>query len=75
MSAIWIAACCLLAAGEESGSAPPTAEQLRFFESSVRPVLALHCEKCHGAKKQFNGLRLDSAGPEKGAGLIINNEA
>jgi len=60
MSAIWIAACCLLAAGEESGSAPPTAEQLRFFESSVRPVLAEHCQKCHGLKKQFNGLRLDS---------------
>jgi len=38
----------------------PTAEQLRFFERSVRPVLAENCFKCHSAKKQKGGLRLDS---------------
>ena len=39
----------------------PTAEQVRFFETKVRPVLANHCQRCHGPEKQSNGLRLDSA--------------
>lgn len=38
----------------------PTAEQLKFFETNVRPVFAEHCLKCHGEKKQWAGLRLDS---------------
>ena len=25
----------------------------------VRPVLQRHCDRCHGAKRQKNGLRLD----------------
>ena len=33
---------------------------LEFFESKVRPLLAEHCQKCHGAEKQKGGLRLDS---------------
>src|SRR5262245_52919630 len=45
-------------------AAPPlhaqTAEQLRFFEAKVRPILVEHCQKCHGAKKQQGGLRLDT---------------
>ena len=32
-----------------------------FFERSVRPLLAEHCWQCHGADKQRNNLRLDSA--------------
>ena len=35
-------------------------EHLRFFETDVRPLLADHCLKCHGEKKQWGGLRLDS---------------
>jgi uncharacterized membrane protein len=50
----------VLAAAAADGNAQPTAEQLRFFETSIRPVLAKHCEKCHGAKKQWAGFRLDS---------------
>ena len=50
----------VLAAGEAQGDSQPTAEQIRFFESNVRPVLAEHCQKCHGPAKQWNGLRLDS---------------
>jgi hypothetical protein len=52
----WLA----LAAGEAQGDSLPTAEQLRFFESNVRPVLVEHCQKCHGPTKQWSGLRLDS---------------
>ncbi len=33
-----------------------------FFETKVRPVLAERCFKCHGAKEQKGGIRLD--GPE-----------
>ncbi|MBY0230196.1 MAG: PSD1 and planctomycete cytochrome C domain-containing protein [Gemmataceae bacterium] len=47
--------------------AAPTAEQARFFESKVRPLLVAHCQECHGAKKQSGGLRLDTkAGIEAG---------
>ena len=38
----------------------PTPEQVRFFESRVRPLLIQNCFKCHGAEKQQAGLRLDS---------------
>lgn len=51
----------VLAADDLTPPVPrPTAEQLRFFENHVRPVLAEHCLKCHGPKKQWAGLRLDS---------------
>ena len=39
---------------------PPTPDQVRFFETKVRPVLAENCFKCHGPEKQKGGLRLDS---------------
>jgi len=39
---------------------PPPAQQLEFFEKSVRPILATHCFECHGTQKQKSGLRLDS---------------
>jgi len=56
----------------------PTAEELRFFENSVRPVLAEHCDKCHGAKKQWANLRLDSRegllkGGDSGPAIVPGN--
>jgi cytochrome c553 len=39
---------------------PPTPQQLRFFETRVRPVLAANCFRCHGPDVQKSGLRLDS---------------
>ena len=56
----------------------PTAEELRFFESSVRPILAEHCDKCHGAKKQWANLRLDSRegllkGGDSGPAIVPGN--
>jgi cytochrome c553 len=38
----------------------PSAEDAALFENKVRPLLADSCYKCHGAKKQESGLRLDS---------------
>ena len=49
-----------LSATAAEQAAPPTAAQLEFFEKEVRPVLADHCYKCHGPKKQKSGLRVDS---------------
>ncbi|MBD3674684.1 MAG: DUF1549 domain-containing protein [Planctomycetaceae bacterium] len=43
----------------QSESAPPTAEQEKFFETRIRPVLAESCYECHGPKKQQAGLRVD----------------
>ena len=45
------------------------------FEEHVRPVLATQCVKCHGAKKQEGGLRLDSreamlSGGESGPAIV-----
>ncbi len=46
----------------EDGASPSfTAEQVRFYETQVRPILETHCLKCHGgAGKVKGGLRLDS---------------
>ena len=47
-------------AADAEKPAPASPEAVQFFETSVRPVLADHCYKCHGPKKQRSGLRLDS---------------
>jgi hypothetical protein len=65
----------LLAAEQRADEKRPTAEQIRFFETSVRPLLVERCFKCHGEKKQWGGLRLDSReallrGGESGASVV-----
>ena len=67
--------CVVLTVEQPANNSPPTAEQLRFFETNVRPVLVEHCLKCHGAKKQWAGLRLDSReallrGGDSGAAIV-----
>ncbi|MEX2174739.1 MAG: PSD1 and planctomycete cytochrome C domain-containing protein [Pirellulaceae bacterium] len=57
-----------------------TAEQLRFFETKVRPVLAEHCLACHGPKKQWSNFRVDSrasllAGGDFGEAVVPGNPA
>src|SRR5690242_20106382 len=54
--AVVILAASLSRAGE------PSAEQIEFFESKVRPIFADHCYSCHSekAEKLKGGLRLDS---------------
>lgn len=62
-----------------SASAAPTAAQIEFFESRIRPVLAQECYECHSeAGKQKGGLLLDSragwqAGGDTGEALIPGN--
>ncbi len=38
----------------------PNAEQIRFFENTIRPLLASYCYDCHGADVQESELRLDT---------------
>src|SRR5436190_3724681 len=58
----------------------PTAEQIRFFESSIRPVLVEHCLKCHGPEKQWSKFRVDSraallAGGDIGEAIVPGKPA
>ena len=62
---------------QTASSAPQTtrANQTKFFENHVRPLLVDRCTKCHGPRKQENGLRLDSlqamlAGGESGPAIV-----
>ncbi len=65
-----------LAAGVASAASPePTAEQVKFFEEKVRPILATNCYKCHGSEEQKGQLRLDLremalAGGENGPVIV-----
>jgi hypothetical protein len=75
MQVLPVIVCLLIAPGEPPVESPPTAEQVRFFESSIRPLLVEHCQKCHGPAKQFNGLRVDSRealvrGGDLGAAIV-----
>ncbi|MFN5300189.1 MAG: c-type cytochrome domain-containing protein, partial [Planctomycetaceae bacterium] len=58
MTAAWLLALVLSQAPADSST--PSADDLRFFETRVRPVLVENCQKCHGPAKQWAGLRLDS---------------
>ena len=48
--------CCLLFVDRASGQTP---DQVDFFETKVRPILAAQCYSCHTTSK-LGGLRLDS---------------
>jgi mono/diheme cytochrome c family protein len=50
----------LLAGTAALAAEKPTADQIEFFESQVRPVLFANCFACHGKEQQAAGLRLDS---------------
>jgi hypothetical protein len=71
-----LALAALPAAVPAADTAPaPSAEQVRFFEAKVRPVLVEQCQKCHGAEKQKSHLRLDSragalAGGDQGPAVV-----
>jgi hypothetical protein len=45
-----------------AAESPPTADQIAFFEKSIRPVLVQECYSCHAttAKKIRGGLTLDT---------------
>jgi mono/diheme cytochrome c family protein len=58
-----------------AADSPDEKAQLKFFETKVRPLLAKHCFKCHGEKKDKGGLRMISRGSllkggESGASVV-----
>jgi hypothetical protein len=58
-----------------AGDEPAPRAAADFFETSIRPLLAGTCQKCHGSQKQSSGLRLDSReavlkGGDSGPGLV-----
>ena len=65
-------------------SASPTPEQIAFFETKIRPVLAQHCYQCHSAEALRAGklkasLLVDSRagmakGGESGAAVVPKNK-
>ena len=72
--------CGVLFAGKPVVAEAPTVKQVRFFETSIRPLLVARCLKCHGAVKQAGGLRLDSRvallrGGESGAAIVPGKPA
>ena len=72
--AVWLAACACAANEPES----PSAEQLKFFEAKIRPVLIEHCYSCHSAeaKELKAGLLVDHragllAGGDSGPAVVV----
>ena len=62
----------------EGSSATFTAEQVRFFESRIRPLLVQHCLECHSGVEVESGLRLDSreailTGGDNGPAAIVGD--
>jgi hypothetical protein len=75
-AASYFALAFLVATFAIAPAAEPTKEDLAFFENRIRPLLVEHCQKCHGAKKQESGLRLDHremmlAGGDRGAAIDL----
>ncbi len=67
--ALLLTVCVLTWPGLSLADEKPTAEQLEFFESKIRPVLVAHCYECHSAKAKTpkGGLLLDTrAGIRRG---------
>jgi hypothetical protein len=63
-----------LTAAEPAAEAP-SPEQVKFFETHIRPLLANRCFKCHGEQKQSGALRLDGlntmlAGGDSGTAIV-----
>ena len=63
------------AAAPPTSETAPTPEGAEFFERHIRPLLVEHCQQCHGAAKQWAGLRVDSrdgllGGGDSGAGIV-----
>jgi hypothetical protein len=63
--------------GDEPATEMPTAAQLEFFETKIRPVLVQHCYKCHSEDSDSvkGGLLLDSrkaiqVGGDSGPGVV-----
>ena len=74
---IWLPVIAVACGSYCAGATP---DQLRLFETKVRPLLATRCYKCHSEKMQKGDLRLDSLsrllrGGESGPALVPGKPA
>lgn len=65
---------CFNAVGEDT-VAPPSAEDVRFFETRIRPVLVKQCFDCHAGPNAEGGLRVDQrtsmrSGGDRGPAVV-----
>src|SRR4051794_29038860 len=73
---VWPLMLALVPLPARAGEAKASPQEIQFFETKVRPVLAEHCFKCHGdVKKPKADLRLDSraamlTGGDQGPALV-----
>ena len=79
-AALILAGAALCGKADEATPATPTAEQVEFFETKIRPLFAEECYRCHSdeAKKLKGDLHLDSRsgmlkGGETGAAVVPGN--
>jgi hypothetical protein len=56
-----LSVCLLPHADGETTESVADADQLRFFENTIRPLLVTRCYECHSGDKSEGGLRLDVA--------------
>lgn len=71
----WLCGSKLLYASDAASDADAEHQQMVFFESNVRPLLAEKCWSCHAEEAQKGGLRLDSrssmlSGGDTGESLV-----
>ena len=79
--ALYTAVCMNCSAVVGQNTARPTAKEIEFFESKVRPLLIQHCYECHSAKTKEpkGGLRVDGrafllAGGDTGPAIEPGNQ-
>lgn len=57
----WVVLAAVVCTGVVQAEVKHTPEQIKFFETQVKPVLEASCFKCHGAEKKIKGnLRMTS---------------
>lgn len=78
---VWLAAVAVALLAMPA-AAQPTPEQVEFFETTIRPLLADSCFQCHSARTAdpFGGLRLDTregllAGGDSGPVVVPGDAA
>ena len=78
---VWVAAVAVALLAMPA-AAQPTPEQVEFFETTIRPLLADSCFQCHSActADPFGGLRLDTregllAGGDSGPVVVPGDAA
>jgi hypothetical protein len=80
VSALAAAAFVVADAPKPEAKLPPPSPGKIDFDSDIRPILGVHCLKCHGAEKPKGGLRLDDhkaalAGGNSGAVIVPGKSA